>query len=56
MMRSLDKMTSTKLKKICRDENISGYSKLNKNDLLKHVKIHRLNILIDVGVSKLLAL
>jgi hypothetical protein len=55
-MQSLDKMTSIELKNICRQEHIHGYSGLNKKNLLKYVKTHRLNTLINAGISKLLAL
>ena len=55
-MKSLDKLTSVKLKKLCQDEQIPGYSKLKKKPLLQHIKTHKLNILIKDGMDQLLAL
>lgn len=49
----LDKLTIKKLKDICRKENISGYSGLKKKELVKHVKTHKLNLLIDEGIEQL---
>lgn len=56
MEKILEKMTSIKLKKLCQDEHIPGYSKLNKKQLVQHVKAHRINVLIKDGMSELLAL
>jgi hypothetical protein len=56
MEKTLEKMTSIELKKLCKDEHIPGYSKLNKKQLVQHVKTHRINVLIKDGMSELLAL
>lgn len=56
MFKELETMTSTKLKKICQDENITGYSKLNKKQLVQHIKTHKLNIIIKTGMTELLSL
>jgi len=56
MFKALDKMTSIKLKKLCQDEQIPGYSKLKKKQLVDHIKKHKLNIMIKEGMDQLLAL
>jgi len=52
-MLDLDKLTSKKLKDICRKENIPGYSGLRKAELVRHVKTHKLNLLINEGIEQL---
>ena len=56
MFNELDTMTSIRLRKLCQDENIPGYSKLNKKHLVYHVKTYKLNLLIKNGMTELLAL
>lgn len=56
MLKYLDGLTSENLKKICRDENIHGYSTLKKKLLLQHIKKHKLNLLIKKGMDQLVAL
>jgi hypothetical protein len=56
MFKTLDNMTSTKLKKLCQDEHIPGYSKFKKKQLVQHVKTHKINMLIKNGMSELFTL
>jgi hypothetical protein len=56
MLEYLNICTYTELKKIGRDENISGCSVLRKKPLIQHIKKHKLNLLINEGIDQLLAL
>jgi hypothetical protein len=56
MFKAISTMTVLKLKKLCHDENIPGYSNLKKKQLVQHVKTHKLNVIIKDGMSELLAL
>lgn len=55
MFKHLDRMTSIKLKKMCQDEHIPGYSKKKKNQLVQHIKTHKINEIIKKGMDELLA-
>jgi hypothetical protein len=52
----IKKHTSAELKKICRDEKMVGYAKLNKTTLVKFIKINRLKKRVQEGMDALLAI
>jgi len=56
MFKDINSMTLLKLKKLCHEEHIHGYSKLKKKQLVQHVKTHKLNVIIKDGMTELLAL
>jgi hypothetical protein len=53
MFKDLDSISIVELKKKCRDENIHGYSKLKKSELVKLIKTHRINNIVKEGLDKL---
>ena len=55
-MDSLNKLTVVKLRKLCRDEQISDYTRLKKRPLIRHIKTYRTGITIKEGLAQLIAL
>ena len=53
MFKHLEKLTTVKLKKLCKDDKIPGYSGLKKTELMRHIKMHKLNIAVNEGLEKL---
>lgn len=49
----INKCTLAKLKKICHEENITGYSKLKKKDLINRITIVRLERMVQSGIKEL---
>lgn len=56
MFENLNELTSAGLKKICRDERISGYSRMKKQELITHIKKNRIRCAIDAGIEKLMGI
>ena len=50
MISDIDKLSVSQLRKRCKDNNISGYSKLKKKDLVRLVKLCELDKMISSGV------
>ena len=53
MYKTLNGQTTVKLKKICLDEGLSGYSKMTKKELVTYVKIHLLHKMLNKNIAKL---
>lgn len=45
--------TTIKLKKICQEEKITGYSKLNKKELINRIVLVRLERMVNDGIKTL---
>ena len=56
MLKDLDNLTVNALKKICLEQEITGISKLNKKQLINHIKTFMLNKTIQEGLEQLLAI
>lgn len=56
MFEELDTISITELKKICKHEEIHGYSKLKKNEIIDLIKVHRITIMVQEGINTLNAL
>jgi ATP-dependent helicase/DNAse subunit B len=52
-MDELDKSTVSVLKKICQEEGISNYKKLKKRELISHIRLNRINNIVNDGLKKL---
>ena len=44
-LKNLKNKSKNELIKICKKKNIKGYSKFNKNELIKHMKIYSKKVL-----------
>ena len=51
--KDLSKSTTIKLKKICQAEKITGYSKLNKKELINRIVLVRLERMVNNGIKNL---
>jgi hypothetical protein len=54
MFEHVEKITTAGLRKICRENKLSGYGKLRKADLVIFVKKHLLEESIKKGIDELL--
>ena len=52
-MKELDKSTVSELKKICKEEGVSNYTKLKKRELISRIKLNRINNIVNDGLEKL---
>lgn len=52
-MDELDKLTVNTLKKLCQEEGIPNYTKLKKRELISHIRLYRINIIVNDGLNKL---
>lgn len=53
MLDTLDTLTTSKLKSLCKKKQIPGYSKLNKKALIIHIKTHMIERMICDGLTQL---
>lgn len=51
--KDISKCTTIKLKKICQEEKITGYSKLNKKELINRIVLVRLERMVNDGIKTL---
>lgn len=51
--KDLSKCTTIKLKKKCQEEKITGYSKLNKKDLIHRIALIRIERMVNSGIKTL---
>lgn len=51
--KDLNNCTIIKLKKKCQEEKITGYSKLNKKDLIYRITTVRIERLVNTGIKTL---
>lgn len=53
MFDELNTISTSGLKKICREENIPKYSKLKKQDLVILIKSYRISLMVKEGLEQL---